>query len=162
MSALYDILAPAKINLFLHVVGRMPNGYHALQSVFMLIDWCDRLHIETTASPTISRHDLGPPLPVNDLCVQAATALQAAAGVHDEHLLLTRQLTQVSAEQTQLIRIKRPADERESVELLTGRVQDSRIAMAEVHRTVGTQEIHVPLAVEVLNPDPFSRVQHDI
>ena len=81
MSALYDILAPAKINLFLHVVGRMPNGYHALQSVFMLIDWCDRLHIETTASPTISRRDLGPPLPVNDLCVQAATALQAAAGV---------------------------------------------------------------------------------
>ena len=39
MSALRDIPAPAKINLFLHVVGRMPNGYHALQSVFMLVDW---------------------------------------------------------------------------------------------------------------------------
>ena len=93
MSALYDILAPAKINLFLHVVGRMPNGYHALQSVFMLIDWCDRLHIETTTNPSISRHDLGPPLPANDLCVQAATALQAAAGVSmGAHITLDKQL----------------------------------------------------------------------
>ena len=93
MSALRDIPAPAKINLFLHVVGRMPNGYHALQSVFMLVDWCDRLHIETTADSTISRHDLGPPLPANDLCVQAATALQAASGVSlGAHITLDKRL----------------------------------------------------------------------
>ncbi|NBX54426.1 MAG: 4-(cytidine 5'-diphospho)-2-C-methyl-D-erythritol kinase [Betaproteobacteria bacterium] len=93
MSALYDILAPAKLNVFLHIVGRLSNGYHALQSVFMLIDWCDKLHIETTAHPAITRQDLGPPLPVNDLCVQAAKALQEAAGVRaGAHITLDKQL----------------------------------------------------------------------
>ena len=42
---LYDLPAPAKVNLFLHVVGRRADGYHLLQSVFMLIDWCDRIHL---------------------------------------------------------------------------------------------------------------------
>ena len=37
MKALYDVPAPAKINRFLHVVGRRPDGYHLLQSVFLLI-----------------------------------------------------------------------------------------------------------------------------
>ena len=93
MNALYDIAAPAKINLFLHVIGRLPNGYHALQSVFMLVDWCDRLHIESTANPAITRLDLGPPLPANDLCVQAAKALQAAAGVQlGAHITLDKRL----------------------------------------------------------------------
>ena len=44
--ALYDVPAPAKLNLFLHITGRRPNGYHLLQSVFMLIDWADTLHLE--------------------------------------------------------------------------------------------------------------------
>ncbi len=93
MSALYDIPAPAKLNVFLHIVGRLPNGYHALQSVFMLIDWCDKLHIETTTHPAITRQDLGPPLPANDLCVQAAKALQEAAGVRaGAHITLDKQL----------------------------------------------------------------------
>jgi 4-diphosphocytidyl-2-C-methyl-D-erythritol kinase len=39
LRALYDVPAPAKINLFLHVVGRRADGYHLLQSVFALIDW---------------------------------------------------------------------------------------------------------------------------
>ncbi len=43
LRALYDIPAPAKLNLFLHITGRRADGYHLLQSVFMLIDWCDRL-----------------------------------------------------------------------------------------------------------------------
>jgi len=93
MSALYNIPAPAKLNVFLHIVDRLPNGYHALQSVFMLIDWCDRLHIETTPGPTITRLDLGPPLPPDDLCVQAAKALQKAAGVRaGAHITLDKQL----------------------------------------------------------------------
>ena len=46
MRALYDVPAPAKLNLFLHVVGRRADGYHLLQSVFVLIDWCDTLHFE--------------------------------------------------------------------------------------------------------------------
>jgi 4-diphosphocytidyl-2-C-methyl-D-erythritol kinase len=46
LKAIYDVSAPAKLNLFLHINGRRPDGYHLLQSVFMLIDWCDTLHIE--------------------------------------------------------------------------------------------------------------------
>ena len=79
MKALYDVLAPAKVNLFLHITGRRGDGYHLLQSVFMLIDWCDTLHFELRAGGGISREDLGQPLPPDDLVVRAAHALQAAA-----------------------------------------------------------------------------------
>lgn len=79
---LYDVPAPAKLNLFLHITGRRPDGYHLLQSVFMLIDWCDRLHFEWRRGAGISREDLTPgaPLPAEDLCVRAARALQQATG----------------------------------------------------------------------------------
>jgi hypothetical protein len=46
MKAIYDLPAPAKLNLFLHITGRRDDGYHLLQSVFMLIDWHDTLHFE--------------------------------------------------------------------------------------------------------------------
>ncbi len=109
MNALYDVCAPAKLNLFLHITGRRPDGYHLLQSVFMLIDWCDTLHFEMRHDGKISREDLAdaaptgacanaasgiaidsganpsqtsPLLPANDLCVRAALALQnEAAGL---------------------------------------------------------------------------------
>ena len=51
LTALYDVPAPAKLNLFLHVVGRRDDGYHLLQSPFVLIDWCDTLHFERRAEP---------------------------------------------------------------------------------------------------------------
>jgi 4-diphosphocytidyl-2-C-methyl-D-erythritol kinase len=77
MKALYDLPAPAKLNLFLHITGRRADGYHLLQSVFMLIDWCDTLHVERRADGAISREDLTTPLPADDLIVRAARALQA-------------------------------------------------------------------------------------
>jgi 4-diphosphocytidyl-2-C-methyl-D-erythritol kinase len=81
MQALYDVPAPAKLNLFLHITDRRADGYHLLQSVFMLIDWCDTLHFElATTTSTITREDLGPALPAIDLTLQAARALQAATG----------------------------------------------------------------------------------
>ena len=84
LNAIYDVLAPAKLNLFLHVTGQRPDGYHLLQSVFMLIDWCDTLHFELRRDGIISRTDLGASsaerLPENDLTVRAARALQAACG----------------------------------------------------------------------------------
>ena len=80
MQALYDVPAPAKLNLFLHITGRRPDGYHLLQSVFMLIDWSDTLHFALRHDGHISREDLGPPLPQDDLTVRAARALQAATG----------------------------------------------------------------------------------
>jgi 4-diphosphocytidyl-2-C-methyl-D-erythritol kinase len=80
MRVLHDVPAPAKLNLFLHVTGRRPDGYHLLQSAFMLIDWCDTLHFELREDGGISREDLGAPLPAEDLIVRAARALQAATG----------------------------------------------------------------------------------
>ncbi|WP_372527046.1 4-(cytidine 5'-diphospho)-2-C-methyl-D-erythritol kinase [Piscinibacter sp.] len=78
--ALYDVPAPAKLNLFLHVIGRRPDGYHLLQSVFVLIDWCDTLHFERRSDARLARHDLGAALPEDDLCLRAARALQSASG----------------------------------------------------------------------------------
>ena len=80
LRALYDVPAPAKLNLFLHVVGRRADGYHLLQSVFVLIDWADRLHFERREDGVLARHDLGPALPDDDLSLRAARALQAASG----------------------------------------------------------------------------------
>ncbi len=84
MKAIYDVPAPAKLNLFLHVTGQRPDGYHLIQSVFMLIDWCDTLHFELRQDGQISRSDvssdLAEPLPLEDLTLRAAKALQQASG----------------------------------------------------------------------------------
>ena len=80
LSALFDVPAPAKLNLFLHVVGRRDDGYHLLQSVFVLIDWCDTLHFELRHDGRLARHDLGPALPEDDLCLRAARTLQDESG----------------------------------------------------------------------------------
>jgi 4-diphosphocytidyl-2-C-methyl-D-erythritol kinase len=73
--------APAKLNLFLHVTGRRPDGYHELQTVFQLIDLCDTIAISVRADGRIERPD-GPPGvdPESDLTVRAARALQVATG----------------------------------------------------------------------------------
>ena len=80
MRALSDVPAPAKLNLFLHIVGRRDDGYHLLQSAFMLIDWCDTLHFERRDDGHISREDLSAALPPDDLVLRAARALQQATG----------------------------------------------------------------------------------
>lgn len=81
MKAIYDVPAPAKLNLFLHVTGRRPDGMHLLQSVFMLIDWRDTLHFEVRPGGGLSREDLTKPLPEDDLVLRAARALQQASGI---------------------------------------------------------------------------------
>jgi 4-diphosphocytidyl-2-C-methyl-D-erythritol kinase len=78
-GTLREVLAPAKLNLFLHINARRPDGYHELQSVFTLIDWCDILHFELNESPKIRRIDLNLTLPQEDLIIQAARLLQQAA-----------------------------------------------------------------------------------
>jgi len=80
LTALYDVAAPAKINLFLHVLGRRADGYHLLQSAFVLIDWTDTLHFERRSDGRLARHDLAAVLPADDLCLRAAKALQAESG----------------------------------------------------------------------------------
>ena len=80
MKSLQNVLAPAKLNLFLHITGRRPDGYHLLQSVFMLIDWYDTLHFEVRPNGQISREDLSIALPADDLITRAARLLQKASG----------------------------------------------------------------------------------
>ena len=80
---LYDLPAPAKLNLFLHVVGRRPDGYHLLQTVFRFIDLADRLDIDTRRDGQVLREtDLPGVPPEQDLVVRAARALQRHTGTH--------------------------------------------------------------------------------
>lgn len=93
MNALYDVPAPAKLNLFLHITGRRADGYHQLQSVFMLLDWCDTLHFERRPGGAVSREDLAAVLPADDLCTRAARALQAATGcTHGAHIGIEKRI----------------------------------------------------------------------
>jgi 4-diphosphocytidyl-2-C-methyl-D-erythritol kinase len=73
--------APAKLNLMLHVVGRRPDGYHELQTVFQLVDLRDRITIQVRDDGVINRGS-GPAgvAEADDLAVRAARALQAASG----------------------------------------------------------------------------------
>ncbi|HEX4676407.1 MAG TPA: 4-(cytidine 5'-diphospho)-2-C-methyl-D-erythritol kinase [Steroidobacteraceae bacterium] len=73
--------APAKLNLFLHVTGRRPDGYHELQTLFQLIDLSDTVSLSVTDDGRIER-PAGPAGvdPDSDLTVRAAKALQAATG----------------------------------------------------------------------------------
>lgn len=76
-----DYPAPAKLNLFLHVIGRRPDGYHLLQSVFTLIDRCDRVRLRLRDDGQVRRvSDLPGVPPAQDLAVRAALLLQEASG----------------------------------------------------------------------------------
>jgi 4-diphosphocytidyl-2-C-methyl-D-erythritol kinase len=73
--------APAKLNLFLLVLGRRPDGYHELQTCFQFIDLCDDIRIEVRADGRIRRLiDIADVSEDADLCVRAARALQTASG----------------------------------------------------------------------------------
>ena len=73
--------APAKLNLFLHVVGRRDDGYHLLQTVFRLIDLCDTLEFAPRADAEVRLATPIPGVPEDeDLVVRAARALRDAAG----------------------------------------------------------------------------------
>jgi 4-diphosphocytidyl-2-C-methyl-D-erythritol kinase len=68
--------APAKLNLFLHIVGRRDDGYHQLQTVFQLLDWGDTLRLRARDDGQIVRTDALPGVAADaDLCLRAARAL---------------------------------------------------------------------------------------
>ncbi len=81
-------LAPAKLNLFLHITGRRPDGFHSLETVFQIVDLCDELELTVRDDGRILRDP--PPtdallasLPeAEDLTIRAARLLQQASGTH--------------------------------------------------------------------------------
>ena len=77
MSNFLELQSPAKLNLFLHIIGRRSDGYHLLQSVFQFIDWCDTIRLRLIPENTIRRIHPLPSVPVEqDLVVRAAQLLK--------------------------------------------------------------------------------------
>jgi 4-diphosphocytidyl-2-C-methyl-D-erythritol kinase len=75
-------LAPAKLNLFLHITARREDGFHLLQSVFQFLDYCDELYFSITDNGTISRVAGNEQIPLGeDLVYRAARLLQQTAAV---------------------------------------------------------------------------------
>jgi 4-diphosphocytidyl-2-C-methyl-D-erythritol kinase len=75
--------APAKLNLFLRITGRRPDGYHALQTLFRLLDWGDSIRLRLRDDGRIVRHGASAAgvSEADDLAVRAAHALQSSANV---------------------------------------------------------------------------------
>ena len=75
--------APAKLNLFLRITGRRPDGYHALQTVFRLLDWGDRISLRPRMDGRIIRHGASAAgvAEADDLAVKAARLLQLSANI---------------------------------------------------------------------------------
>ncbi|RMF57012.1 MAG: 4-(cytidine 5'-diphospho)-2-C-methyl-D-erythritol kinase [Bacteroidetes bacterium] len=78
---LLERLAPAKINLGLHVLRRRPDGYHDLETVFLRIGWADRLTARPGETLRMTCSDPALPTDERNLCMKAARALQRAFGV---------------------------------------------------------------------------------
>ena len=80
---LYDLPAPAKLNLFLHIVGRRQDGYHLLESLFRLVSLSDSVTIDLRSDGLISRQtsESNAWPAQDDLVVRAAKALQRSTGV---------------------------------------------------------------------------------
>ncbi|HWQ38304.1 MAG TPA: 4-(cytidine 5'-diphospho)-2-C-methyl-D-erythritol kinase [Burkholderiales bacterium] len=73
--------APAKLNLFLHVLGRRADGYHRLQTAFRFIDLCDEIHVRVRTDGVVRRITELAGVPEDaDLAVRAARLLQACSG----------------------------------------------------------------------------------
>ena len=76
-STVLELRCPAKLNLFLHIIGRRADGYHLLQSVFQLIDWCDVLTLKPIPENEIRRINPIAAIPTEqDLVVRAARLLK--------------------------------------------------------------------------------------
>ncbi len=81
MTATLHIASPAKLNLFLHITGRRPDGYHELQTIFQLIDFGDTLEITRRDDNELHLHTSIPALANDDnLILRAARALREASG----------------------------------------------------------------------------------
>ncbi len=77
MQGFHSFLAPAKINLFLHITGQRADGYHQLQTVFRLLDFYDTVYLKPNNDGLIKRtNQIAGVLEADDLCIRAAKLLQ--------------------------------------------------------------------------------------
>jgi 4-diphosphocytidyl-2-C-methyl-D-erythritol kinase len=77
MQDFHSFLAPAKINLFLHITGQRADGYHLLQTVFRILDLYDTIQLKITTDGTIKRvNNVAGVTAEQDLCIRAAKLLQ--------------------------------------------------------------------------------------
>jgi 4-diphosphocytidyl-2-C-methyl-D-erythritol kinase len=81
-----QVLAPAKLNLFLEVLGKRPDGYHELDTVMVLTDWYDALTLreETPGRITFACDDPSLPTGMENLVVQAAERMRSELGISGE------------------------------------------------------------------------------
>jgi 4-diphosphocytidyl-2-C-methyl-D-erythritol kinase len=90
-AASLSVLSPAKLNLFLHITGRRPDGYHELQTLFQLLDWGDQLQFTPNHSGSITLESSAPGIPLeHNLIVRAAQVLQQ--GSLGAHIVLQKQI----------------------------------------------------------------------
>ena len=75
-----ELLSPAKLNLFLHVTGRQPDGYHCLQTLFQLLDWGDDMRFCSNTSGAVRLHLDGLEIPPGENLILRAAALLARPG----------------------------------------------------------------------------------
>ena len=74
-------LSPAKINLFLHVTSKRPDGYHNLQTIFQLLDYCDEISLDYREDGIINRLSGNESIPQDqDLAIRSATILKKMTG----------------------------------------------------------------------------------
>jgi 4-diphosphocytidyl-2-C-methyl-D-erythritol kinase len=94
MNNSLKILVPAKINLFLHITGRRPDGYHLLESIMAPVSWFDELSLSANNSGQVARAYDMPDVPyAADLAVRAALALKPYAYEHcGVDILLTKHI----------------------------------------------------------------------
>jgi len=85
---------PAKLNLFLHITGRRPDGYHELQTIFQLIDLCDELVLEVGLGNGLELvSDYNEVAPEDNIVIKAARLLAAHVGIEpDARIELVKQI----------------------------------------------------------------------
>lgn len=78
-----EVLAPAKLNLYLEILNRRPDGFHELESLMVAVDWFDELTVVDEPSGTIALECDDPSLPTDgrNLVVKAAELLKSTSGV---------------------------------------------------------------------------------
>ena len=81
-SSTVELLAPAKLNLWLEVLGRRPDGYHEIDSCLVAIDLCDTVRVTPAATTSVSVEGLAAPTDESNLAWRAAAALGTPARIH--------------------------------------------------------------------------------